>query len=137
MIVLLDLNYTLVANSPARYTRPRPAFSIARETYRQELLNKLMSEGHRIFLVTARPAHLATETLASIREKTGWRPERSYFNARGLRPDFHKAAVADELLVESSDAKLYLAIESNPLSRAKYEARGIRAITWETYMGEA
>lgn len=134
MIVLLDLNYTLVSNSEDTRAGELTLHRIRRETYRTELLERLQQEGHRVFLVTARPSHLEAQTLESIWTKTVWRPERNYFNARGVRPPMHKAAIADELLAEFGEADLFLALESNPRSRAEYAKRGIRPLTWQEYL---
>lgn len=52
MIYLLDLNYTLVANSENK--RSPFIVQIAEEKYRAALVERLQCE--RVFLLTARPA---------------------------------------------------------------------------------
>jgi hypothetical protein len=54
MIILLDLNYTLVSNNPARGTTPeRMEKRLANEQYRQWLVE--LVRPHTVVLITARP----------------------------------------------------------------------------------
>jgi len=65
MIILLDLNYTLVANNPARGTTPeRMEKRLAGEQYRQWLVE--MVRPLTVVLITARPANWMTKTLDRI-----------------------------------------------------------------------
>lgn len=86
MIYLLDLNYTLVENSPKRGTPPIRPFirQIEQEEYRQWLVDLLRP--HRVILITARPNRYQEVTLARIAEKTGWSPMDAYFAEISSRP---------------------------------------------------
>ena len=90
MIYLLDLNYTLVANSPARGAPPIRPFirQIEREEYRQWLVELLRP--HRVILITARPDRYREITLARIYERTGWSPMDAYFARIKSRPHMIK-----------------------------------------------
>ncbi|MFW5883824.1 MAG: hypothetical protein ACOCVG_05590, partial [Verrucomicrobiota bacterium] len=78
MIYLLDLNYTLVANSPPRGERPLRPFTrqIEKETYRHWLIDLL--QPHEVILITARPSRYKEPTLARIADQTGWQPMDAY-----------------------------------------------------------
>jgi hypothetical protein len=74
MISLLDLNYTLVANNPARGTTPeRMEKRLANEQYRQWLVE--LVRPHIVVIMTARPSTWMGKTLNRIEEQTGWRPQ--------------------------------------------------------------
>ena len=74
MIILLDLNYTLLANSPKHGTTPeRMEKRLADEQYRQWLVE--LVRPHTVVLITARPEAWQLRTLDRIREQTGWRPQ--------------------------------------------------------------
>jgi hypothetical protein len=76
MIILLDLNYTLVANSTEK---KRPfAMQIQHEKYREWLVS-LVAPYHTI-LMTARPEMHRQATLDSIYFKVGWTPQEAHFN---------------------------------------------------------
>lgn len=125
MIILLDLNYTLVANSTVKkspFTR-----QIEGEVYREWLIN--LVKPYNTILITARPQKYQVQTLASIATKTGWQPQDSYFNPTKLRP--HQAK--EQLLLYQIFPRygrdtLYLGIESNPRTRTVYTKYGIQSI---------
>jgi hypothetical protein len=82
MIILLDLNYTLVANNPPRgKTPPKMERRIQEERYRQWLIE--MVRPHTVILITARPEAWMVKTLDRIEEETGWRPDDACFAPRG------------------------------------------------------
>ena len=121
MIILLDLNYTLVANSPRHGTTPeRMEKRLAGERYRQWLVE--LVRPHTVVLITARPEAWQLRTLDRIEEQTGWRPQDACFAPRGW---FNPPAIKERLLLKSvfpihgRDAG-YLAIESNPRTREMY-----------------
>jgi hypothetical protein len=123
MIYLLDLNWTLVANSTERH---RPfSRQIELEEYDAALTARLRSE--RVVLITARPARHREATLARIQAVLGWQPLLACFNTAGLPPPASKArALALEVFPAfGSDPGLYFGIESNPRTRAMYASRGI------------
>ncbi len=120
-VILLDLNYTLVANNPARgKTPPRMEARLAAEEYRQWLVE--LVRPHTVILITARPATWMMKTLDRIEEKTGWRPDDACFAPNGW---WNPPAIKEHLLrkdifpVHGEDAG-YIAIESNPRSREMY-----------------
>ncbi len=130
-IILLDLNYTLVANSHAK----RSPFirQIQIEQYRFWLV-KLLAD-RRVILITARPDKYREITLASIIRKTRWRPEAAFFNDLNFPPPALKKRIVTERIFtdcrwgdEPANPENYFAIESNPATRAVYKALGIESL---------
>ncbi len=107
MIYLLDLNYTLVANSPKRGDPPIRPFirQIEQEEYRQWLIELLRP--HPVILITARPNRYQEVTLARIKEH------------------LLKTYILPKYGAEGSG---YFGFESNPHTRAMYARYGINAI---------
>ena len=135
MIILLDLNYTLVANNPARgVTPPRMETRLAAEEYRQWLVE--LVRPHTVILITARPVAWMVKTLDRIEEQTGWRPQDACFAPRGW---WNPPAIKEHLLkrdvfpAHGEDAR-YIAIESNPRTREMY-ARFSIPTYWVTEEG--
>jgi len=127
VIILLDLNYTLVANSPQRGISPPPmARRLGEETYRLWLVG--LVRPHHVVLVTARPARWQEATIERIRVLTGWEPQEAYFNDRNLNPPPWKELVLRAHLFPRFRPEEMLAIESNPNTRAMYARHGIRAM---------
>jgi len=129
MIVLLDLNYTLVANSPQHGTTPeRMEKRLAGERYRQWLVE--LVRPHTVILISARPDRWLDATLERIEQKTGWRPGTACFAPPGW---WNPPAIKEHLLHRNvfpqwgSDSK-YLAIESNPRTRGMYAKLGIPSL---------
>ena len=129
MIYLLDLNYTLVANSENK--RAPFIVQIAEEKYRAALVERL--QGERVFLLTARPAKYETATLASIKAKIGWLPERAFFNSYGLPPPIAKQEMLKKIFPEFPGEKFF-GIESNPATRAMYARHEIESSTWADFL---
>ena len=78
-IALVDLNYTLVENSP-KWGAPKiyPFIrQIEQETYRQWLVDFLRDK--YAILITARPQKYREATLERIKLLTGWQPQEVYF----------------------------------------------------------
>lgn len=115
MIVLMDLNYTLVENSNVK----RSPFTkqIEGETYRQWLIDRYRR--NRVILITARPVKYREETLAHIRQVTGWRPQEAYFNETWDPPAEAKRKILTKYILPKHKGP-FLAIESNPLTRKMY-----------------
>jgi hypothetical protein len=135
MIILLDLNYTLVANSPKHGTTPeRMEKRLANEQYRQWLVE--LVRPHTVVIMTARPITWMGKTLDRIEEQTGWRPQEACFAPKGW---WNPPAIKEHLLKQhvfpfhGEDAH-YLAIESNPRSREMYAKFGIPCF-WVTEEG--
>ena len=121
LVILLDLNYTLVANNPARgSTPPKMEKRLQEERYRQWLVE--LVRPHTVVLITARPESWMLKTLDRIEEETGWRPDDACFAPRGW---WNPPAIKEHLLhkaifpAHGREAR-YLAIESNPRSREMY-----------------
>jgi hypothetical protein len=95
MIVLLDLNYTLVANSTNARTTTED--SIAKETYRSWLID--LNKQNTIILITVRPAKFKQATLGRIQGELGWMPDDWYFNDLWLpAPQFKSKTVINKIL---------------------------------------
>ena len=129
MIILLDLNYTLVANS-ARHSTTPPGMEqrLRDERYRQWLVE--LVRPHTVVLITARPEAWMVRTLDHIEEQTGWRPQDACFAPRGW---FNPPTIKEHLLqkavfpIHGRDA-CYIAIESNPRTREMYSRFDIRSL---------
>lgn len=135
MIILLDLNYTLVENS--REKKSPFIKQITNERYREWLIDLIRD--YHVILVTARPRKYESDTLRSIKLKTGWLPDEWYFNTGFPPATFKEKALVGQIYPRhGNDNEQYLAIESNPKTKAMYSSYGIRAITveddkpWET-----
>lgn len=124
MIILLDLNYTLVENSEDKY-RPFTK-QIEAEQYRGWLVELIRP--HHVILMTARPAMHKQITLANIRAKTAWLPQEAHFNDYGLAPPLAKERMLTEHVLPKHGAAAFLAIESNPKTHAMYARYGIRSV---------
>lgn len=139
MIALLDLNYTLVENSRDQdYNRPFRE-NLAIESYRPWLVEAVQKHFDKVILVTVRWNRHEQATLDRIRTLTGWQPDEAIFNwPPHLRaPDHKQRALHDRILPRyGDDLSLYLALESNPKTRAMYAAEGVRAIPCEAWAGE-
>ncbi len=122
MIYLLDLNYTLVANSHEKHSPF--AEQIRQETYRAWLVTLLRSR--YVILMTARPVKYRELTIDSIQAKTGWTPNESYFNSYNLPPPQAKERMLREfVLPPQGRSGEFFAIESNPATHAMYARYGI------------
>jgi hypothetical protein len=135
MIILLDLNYTLVANSPKHGTTPvRMEKRLANEQYRQWLVE--LVRPHTVVLITARPETWTIRTLDRIEEQTGWRPQYACFAPKGW---WNPPAIKEHLLKKDvfpihGEHARYLAIESNPRTREMYAKFSIPCF-WVTSEG--
>jgi hypothetical protein len=125
-IILLDLNYTLVANSPAKRKQRGPYIAkIQQETYRLWLVG-LLREYYTV-LYTVRFEQYRTPTLARIQAMADWQPEEAYFNPTG---GYDAPAVKRAYLEQSvfpvhggPDETAYLALESNQAVRSMLRAQ--------------
>lgn len=123
--ILLDLNYTLIANSldkKSPFTK-----QIEGEVYRQWLIE--LVKPFSTILITARPQKHIAQTLQSIMDKTGWQPDDAYFNEYNLPPAQAKETMMIDLIFpRHGEESPYLAIESNPKTRAMYAKYNIPSI---------
>ena len=139
MKYLVDLNYTLVSNSP-KWGEPRiTPFSrqIEQETYRQWVVDFLRDK--YAILITARPIRYKEQTLARIFSQTNWQPQETYFAEISATP--HE--IKEDLLLRyifpkhGRNGKDYFGIESNPKTRAmylRYSIESLRAEDFKTKM---
>lgn len=138
-IALVDLNYTLVENSP-KWGAPKiyPFIrQIEQETYRQWLVDFLRDK--YAILITARPQKYREATLERIKLLTGWQPQEAYFAEISATPP----EIKEDLLLRyifpkhGRNGKDYFGIESNPKTRAmylRYSIESLRAEDFKTKM---
>lgn len=129
MYFLLDLNYTLVANS--RSLRGKGKFNrYQSETYRLWLIDLLRScQPQGILLVTIRPESERELTLARIADQCdGWQPDDVFFSTMAVEPPVWKRHACKTMIFPKygSDPKQYLAVESNLETHKMYDQIGIR-----------
>jgi len=120
-IILLDLNYTLVANSPAHGTPPvRMEKRLAGEQYRKWLVE--LVRPFTVILMTARPETWMMRTLDRIEAQTGWRPQDACFAPIGWwnPPAIKQHFLHKRVFPRHGEHARYIAIESNPRSREMY-----------------
>lgn len=124
-IILLDLNYTLIANSYEIRNMPLDE-KIKNQKYELDLINLI--KDNYVILITASPYKRSHKILRDIREKTGFVPDESYWNFGAQPPEVKKYWMENEVIPEhGSDTSKYLAIESNPKTRNMYNKLGIEA----------
>ncbi len=135
MKYLVDLNYTLVGNSP-KWGEPRiTPFSrqIEQETYRQWVVDFLRDK--YAILITARPIRYKEQTLARIFSQTNWQPQEAYFAEISATPP----EIKEDLLLRyifpkhGRNGKDYFGIESNPKTRAMYKRYDIYSVKAEDF----
>lgn len=134
-IALVDLNYTLVENSP-KWGAPKiyPFIrQIEQETYRQWLVDFLRDK--YAILITARPQKYREATLERIKLLTGWQPQEAYFAEISATPP----EVKEDLLLRyifpkhGRNGEDYFGIESNPKTRAMYLRYSIESLRAEDF----
>lgn len=135
MKYLVDLNYTLVGNSP-KWGEPRiTPFSrqIEQETYRQWLVD-FLNDKYAI-LITARPIRYKEQTLARIFSQTNWQPQEVYFAEISATPP----EIKEHLLLNyifpkhGRNGDDFFGIESNPKTRAMYLRYSIESLRAEDF----
>lgn len=134
-IALVDLNYTLVGNSP-KWGAPKiyPFIrQIEQETYRQWLVDFLRDK--YAILITARPQKYRKVTLERIKLLTDWQPQEAYFAEISATPP----EIKEDLLLRyifpkhGRNGKDYFGIESNPKTRAMYLRYSIESLRAEDF----
>ena len=134
-IALVDLNYTLVENSP-KWGAPKiyPFIrQIEEETYRQWLVDFLRDK--YAILITARPQKYREATLERIKLLTDWQPQEAYFAEISATPP----EIKEDLLLRyifpkhGRNGKDYFGIESNPKTRAMYLCYNIESLRAEDF----
>lgn len=128
MIYLVDLNYTLVGNSP-KWGEPRIspfARQIEQEVYRSWLVDFLRDK--YAILITARPSRYRQLTLARIKELAGWQPQEAYFaEISAPPPEIKEHLLLSYIFPNHGKSAEYFGIESNPKTRSMYEKYGIKS----------
>ena len=134
-IALVDLNYTLVENSP-KWGAPKiyPFIrQIEQERYRQWLVDFLRDK--YAILITARPQKYREATLERIKLLTGWQPQEVYFAEISATPP----DIKEDLLLRyifpkhGRNGEDYFGIESNPKTRAMYLCYNIESLRAEDF----
>ncbi len=134
-IALVDLNYTLVENSP-KWGAPKiyPFIrQIEEETYRQWLVDFLRDK--YAILITARPQKYREATLERIKLLTDWQPQEAYFAEISATPP----DIKEDLLLRyifpkhGRNGEDYFGIESNPKTRAMYLCYNIESLRAEDF----
>lgn len=128
-IILLDLNYTLVANSSEiRYIRPYQK-KIESEKYRDWLVELIKK--YYVIIITARPNYQKQVTIQSLNgELNGWMPDEMYFQEENDRPPIAKEKLLKKYIFPKHGMqRSYLAIESNPRTKIMYEKYNIPSVS--------
>lgn len=131
-IVLLDLNYTLVGNSPLKKTQRGITYraKIGYETYRDWLIELL--DGYFVILWTVRFETYRDVTLERIQALTGWQPDLAIFNPTDSYQAHEVKAVylAETILPRFGPPSKtpYIALESNHRTRSMLKENHIPAI---------
>ena len=124
-IILLDLNYTLIANSKKIWNYPLEK-KIRSQKYEMDLI-ELIKDNY-VILITASPYKRSHKILRDIKEKTGFVPDESFWNFGNQPPKVKKYWMENEIIPQHGDnPEQYLAIESNPKTRQMYSKLGIEA----------
>lgn len=135
MKYLVDLNYTLVGNSP-KWGEPRitPFLrQIEQETYRQWVVDFLRDK--YAILITARPIRYKEQTLARIFSQTNWQPQEAYFAEISATPP----EIKEDLLLRyifpkhGRNGEDYFGIESNPKTRGMYLCYNVESLRAEDF----
>lgn len=134
-IALVDLNYTLVENSP-KWGSPKiyPFIrQIEQETYCQWLVDFLRDK--YAILITARPDRYREQTLERILAQTGWQPQEAYFAEISATPP----EIKEDLLLryifpkQGKNGADFFGIESNPKTREMYKKYGIKSLKFSDF----
>lgn len=121
-IILLDLNYTLAANS--QQVMKGSNYNVGVEQYRPWLRDVIAD--HHVILIMVRPQGYKQETLARIKAQLNWQPDEAYFNEWGYRAPQAKQTVLEQYVFPKHGRDAwYLAIESNDQTAAMYRDYGI------------
>ena len=124
-IILLDLNYTLIANSKEIKWLPMIE-KIKSQKYETDLINII--KDNYVILITASPYRRSYKILRDLKEKTGFEPDESFWNFDRQPLALKKYWIENEVIPQHGDDRdKYLAIESNPATRRIYKKLGIEA----------
>ena len=129
-IILLDLNNTLSANM--RQVMGARGTSFGRkvrtiEQYRLWLIEWLKHSTWQVHLFTVRNVRYSIDTLESIEEKTGWRPDEAWFNDTeytGQHAPLVKQILLKRVFARHQPSAVY-AFESNGATREMLDGYNI------------
>jgi len=130
-IILLDLNYTLVANSAESWAKFNSEPNLSLERYRNWLVDLIRD--HYVIMVTVRMDNLAEATLKNIHALTDWQPQEHFFKGSKDRfvpaQDFKERVLLNKIQPKHGQNPLrYLALESNANTREMYAKNGVQVI---------
>ena len=124
-IILLDLNYTLIANSWAIRYEKLPG-KISKREYEHDLVDLI--KDNYVILITASPYYTSFDSLKHIEENTDLKVDESYWNFGRRPPELKRYWLEKAVLpTHGDDPNRYLAIESNQKTRKMYAEFGIEA----------
>ena len=124
-IILLDLNYTLIANS-WQIRRDKLPQKIYNRKYEHDLVDLI--KDNYVILITASPDYTSSDSLKHIEENTDLKIDESYWNFGKRPPELKRYWLEKAVLpTHGENPELYLAIESNPKTREMYTEFGIEA----------
>lgn len=132
-ILLLDYQATLVSNFYERNAwKARNEYAPYTEWIKQERLRSWIPElakreGIKVILMTARSAKYKDITLRQIKSQLGWLPDEWHFNEYNQAPHHCKREVLNRFIYRKygNDKGIYVAFESNKVTRAMYTKEGI------------
>lgn len=136
MKYLVDLNYTLVGNSP-KWNEPKLSpfiRQIEQETYREWLVDFLRDK--ETILITARPNRYKDITLERIKALTGWQPQDAYFGEISATPPEIKEHLLLNYIFPKYGNGDYFGIESNPKTRVMYAYHCIKSLKAEDFKSQ-
>lgn len=135
-IILLDWNYTVVADQDvSRRIRPIDR-RVELEQYRMDLVDALV--GYRVFLLTARPERQKAATLAAASRRIPQLViERAYFNTHDEAPPAAKRRMLKTFILPDGIAPAScFAVESNPRTRAMYAGLNVASAPYSRRLVE-
>ena len=133
LVILLDLNYTLVGNSFLKKQQRNMSYAakITHEKYRQWLVD--LVKGHTVLLCTVRHVSYEIQTLQQIKDQTGWLPDASYFNPERDLWDggIVKGRYMEQIIPSYGlpQERPYFAIESANSTKAMYRRHTISSVS--------
>ena len=100
---------------------------IKSQKYEIDLINLI--KDNYVILITASPYKWSYKILRDIKEKTGFKPDESFWNFGNRQPHLLKKYWMEEEVMpqHGGDGDKYVAIESNENTRRMYRKLGIEA----------
>ena len=99
---------------------------IKNQVYETDLIE--LNKDNYVILITASPYKRSHKILRDIEEKTGFKPDESYWNFNRQPPVLKRYWMVEEVIPRhGDDSSKYLAIESNPATSRMYKKLGVEA----------